>query len=591
MNYFRNRKGLKTFGVIGREETSKWSVLDLNGLKFLWRYTKPHLKKLIIAFVVSLPIAALSGVIAWSVKQATQSFTEGKTPFDIFLWLGAAIVFMILYSLLQLFNTYTLSSLQATISKNIRIDLYDDIQKNTISFHTNIRTGELSNFIGNDSQYAAGGVLELYGTFWQRPIIILCLAGFMFYMNPMLSALALTFFPLLSICVVKLSRKARIVESSFIENQGQLMGDMIESLVNIQQVKAFSQEVAHRQRLADKSNQMLDLFKRVVFLRSVISPTTEILSSIGVVAMSILAYFQLQKGITTPGAIAGCIAAAISLKRVTREASSSIVELQRSFAAIHRISRVTANTEHPSERLALTERISRIEFDNVTFSYDGKTNVIQSASFEINNGERVAVIGPSGGGKTCLLDMIAGFYPCTSGVIKINDHNMMDVSLVTWRNQIGIVTQEPFLFEGDILQNIKYGYSGASMDDVLSAARRAGCFEMIERFPKGINTLVGERGCRLSGGERKRIALARALVRPISVLLLDEATSELDTAIEEKILSIIDNFASDIIVINVSHRPSAIQHADRVLFVANGNIREISKKEATDSFKASISGD
>jgi ABC-type multidrug transport system fused ATPase/permease subunit len=591
MNFYLNRKRSRSDDYQSRVSTPEVSVIDRDGLKFLWEYAKPHLSKLVLAFIISIPVAALSGIIAWSVNRATQSFSEGQMQVNMFLWLGAANAFMILYSCLQVFNTYTLSSLQATIGNNIRIDLYDEIQQNSISFHINIRTGELSNLIGNDSQYAAGGVLELYSTFWQRPIVILCLAGFMLYMNPILSLLSLTFFPFLGICIIKLSRNARSIESRFIEKQGQLMGEMIESLINIRQIKAFSQESAHKLSLTQKCNELLYFFKKVVLIKSLILPTTEILSSIGIAAMAVVAYFQLQHGTTTPGEIAGCLTAAISIKRVTREFSSSVVELQRSFAAIRRISRIKGHSEQYQNLYSIKEPIKTIMFEKVSFSYDGKNNIIRSATFKIQRGERVVIIGPSGGGKTCLLDMITGFYTCTSGMIKVNNYNLADVGLVSWRNQIGVVAQEPFLFEGDILQNIIYGYPNASNDEVLHAVRRAGCLEMIERLPEGIHTQVGERGARLSGGERKRVALARALIRPISVLLLDEATSELDIAIEEKILRVIDTLAKEMIIINVSHRPATIQHSDKILFVENGIIQEITPSDADCLLSKTISAD
>lgn len=576
MNQLAINKKYSTLDLDDTEKTSKKSAIDRDGLAFLWEYTKPQFGKLVVAFFTSLPIAAFGGIIAWSIKQATQSFATGDMHESMFLWLGLSIVFMILCSCIQIINTYVLSSLHAIIGNNIRIDLYDEIHQNSISFHSNIRTGELANFIGNDAQFAAGGVVEIYSAFWQRPCIILCLVGFMYYMNPLLSIVALTFFPLLSLCVIKLSYRVRKIESRYIENFGQLMGDMIESLTNIRQVKAFSQEANHRKTLVKKCNKLISFFKKVVLIKSFISPVTEIFSSIGLVAMAIIAYYQLQQGITTPGAIAGCLTAAISLKRVTKELSLSVVELQRSFAAIHRIYRLSGYTDKNRDLYSINEPVKTLALENVSFSYDLKKEIIQGANIEFHQGEHVAVIGPSGGGKTSLLDLIIGFYPCTSGKIKVNGRDLADINLKSWRNQIGIVTQDPFLFDMTIEQNIKYGNFYASPNQILTAVERTGCLEMINRLPDGIKTMVGERGCRLSGGERKRVALARALIRPISVILLDEATSELDPVVEEDILSVIGKLAKDMIIINVSHRPSIIRHSDRIILIKHGTINEFS---------------
>ena len=194
---------------------------------------------------------------------------------------------------------------------------------------------------------------------------------------------------------------------------------------------------------------------------------------------------------------------------------------------------------------------------------------------ELRRGERVAVIGPSGAGKTTLLDLLIGFYPCTTGRILVNGMDLSTLDVKAWRRQIGIVTQEPFLFDATVADNIQYGNPEADPQMILLAARRAGCGEMLQRLPDGVRTVVGERGCRLSGGERKRVALARALVRPIAVLILDEATSELDEENERAILDVLDELARDMLIVNVSHRPSILNHCDRALLLDEGILREL----------------
>jgi ABC-type multidrug transport system fused ATPase/permease subunit len=193
--------------------------------------------------------------------------------------------------------------------------------------------------------------------------------------------------------------------------------------------------------------------------------------------------------------------------------------------------------------------------------------VLTGLTLDARQGERIGIVGPSGAGKTTFVDLLIGFYPCTAGRILVDGQDLSSLDPASWRRQIGIVSQEPFLFDDTIEENIHLGWSEAGRERIAEAAARAGCEELLARLPDGLATRVGERGSRLSGGERKRVALARALVRPVSILILDEATSELDAAVEERILESVDNLAADLIVFHVSHRPSVLAHCDRAIFL------------------------
>ena len=213
------------------------------------------------------------------------------------------------------------------------------------------------------------------------------------------------------------------------------------------------------------------------------------------------------------------------------------------------------------------------------FSYDGRHDVLKHVNLVFKRGERIAIWGPSGSGKTTLVDLIIGFYPCSQGAIHANEVVLGTVSPQSWRQQIGTVTQTPFLFDATIEDNVRFGYAKATEDQIRHALHLAGAQEMLERLPNGLKTTVGERGCRLSGGERKRVALAQALVRPISLLILDEATSELDAATEEALLGSIDALSSQMVVVNVSHRSSILRHCDRAILLRDRQAWETSPDE------------
>jgi len=298
------------------------------------------------------------------------------------------------------------------------------------------------------------------------------------------------------------------------------------------------------------------------------------------VLMGIIAYYQLSHGQTTTGDIVGCLTAAFSLKRPVRRIAASAVELQKSVAAIQRITWVQRNTSESHGEVKLREPVNLIHFDDVSFSYDGRTSVLKGIDLTLKKGQRVGVIGASGAGKSTLVDILLGFFPCSQGRVLIDDTDLQEIDPDSWRQQIGIVSQEPFLFDASIIANICYGNPGADADRVQEAINLSGCDEIIKRLPDGFDTRVGERGSLLSGGERKRVALARALIRPISILILDEATSELDPPNEAAILGAVDRLAHNLIVLNVSHRTSVLKHCDRVVLLADGRLDQIEMEDA-----------
>jgi ATP-binding cassette subfamily B protein len=274
------------------------------------------------------------------------------------------------------------------------------------------------------------------------------------------------------------------------------------------------------------------------------------------------------------------LTAAFALKGSVRKLAESFLMLQRSSAAVHRLEWILGRTSPSRKNQELNDPIHSIKLIDLFFSFDGRRQVLHKVQFSVSRGERIAVWGPSGSGKTTLMDLITGLYPPTSGQIQINDLDLSKIDLDSFRRQIGVVTQDPFLFEGTIEENIVFGYPTIEEAEIRKAAELEGLRETLCRLPQGLKTSVGERGARLSGGERKRVALARALVRPISILILDEATSEMEAQVEEEILSSIDNLSTNLIIFIVSHRASILNHCDKILEVSYG---WVSLKEGSPS--------
>jgi ABC-type multidrug transport system fused ATPase/permease subunit len=568
--------------VTGEE---KFFTLNRQYLIFLNSLVRPYSKYIVLVFIASIPFAGLGTVLPWAFNRVVALYSEQAPLSPILMWLGIGVGSVVLKSLIEVLNKYILAILHTTISNDLRARLYEHIQKTSLFLHMQQQTGHLTNIICNDSQAACSGVLEIFSALWQAPISALFLLATMFYFSPLLSLLALLLMPVMSGIVTYFGNKARKAEKAYLQQEGSMLGNMVESLINVKQVKSFGLENRQKDRVEAYGEKLLHFRKKSVLLKSIVSPVGEFLTILIVTAMAVVAYYQLLQDKTTTADIVGCLAAAFALRSPVKILSSSLVGIQKSVAAMQRI--VWCCGQHEGQenlQLEAPANVLKLSFSDVSFTYDGKNQIFSDVSLTVNRGERIAILGHSGAGKTTLLDLLLGFYPCTTGKIVVNNQEKLaEMNLESWRKRIGIVTQEPFLFAGTIEENIRYGYKDADQTQILDAAKSAGCSEILKRLPGGIRAEVGERGSRLSGGERKRIALARAMVRPISVLVLDEATSELDPLIEADILSSIDRIAAELIVVHVSHRLSVLNHCDRAFLVKNGALRECPHDEIVSS--------
>jgi subfamily B ATP-binding cassette protein MsbA len=215
-----------------------------------------------------------------------------------------------------------------------------------------------------------------------------------------------------------------------------------------------------------------------------------------------------------------------------------------------------------------------IEFDNVTFSYDGKVDVLKNINLTVKAGEVIALVGSSGGGKTTLANLVPRFYDVTGGQVRIDGHNIKDVTFRSLRQQIGVVTQQTILFNDTVKDNIAYGEPDRSMKDVISAAKAAYALDFINELPNGFDTMIGESGCRLSGGQQQRISIARAILKDAPILILDEATSALDTESEREVQKALENLMKNRTTFVIAHRLSTIRNADRIIVIKDGAIVE-----------------
>ena len=562
-------------------ESIKFATINKAYLTFLLEYAKPYRKTLLLAFVVTLFLASLRAVLPFALKRVSELFLENDALGPIVFWMAIGLGSVTLWSGVDIIGRYLLTILHVRLTNDMRDDLYEHIQNSPLQFHLQRQTGELGGLLSNDVKAAASGVIELFHAAIMSPASILFLAATMLYFNPLLSLFAIGSVPLVGFFVTRASKKARKAEFGYLEEESRLMGTLVESLVNVKQVKSFGLGAQQKEKVRKLGDKLVELRKKAVLMKAAVSPASEILNVLALLVMALIAYYQLKAGKTTHADIVGCLTAAFAIKSPVKALSNAIVAIQRSVAGWQRISWIidSVKEEAENDKKRLKIPVNKIELHELSFAYDGRTPILADVNLTVRRGERLAVLGHSGAGKTTLVDLLMGLYPASSGSVLIDGDDIRQINLPQWRQQIGIVTQEPFLFSGSIEENIRHGFADADQQSIQKAAHIAGCDEMLQRLPGGLQAWVGERGNRLSGGERKRIALARAIVRPISVLILDEATSELDTAIENEILDAIDRISEELIIIHASHRPSLFNHCDRVVALERGGLRELRQED------------
>ena len=549
----------------------------------LWPYLRPHVGWLLIGMALALVVSAMDGAIAWLVKPAMDDIFIRR---DLFMLKVLPLALLGLYvgkGLARYLQSYLMAAVGERVITRLRRDLYTHIQGMPLAFFADLHTAELMSRVVNDvgrlarlsSQTLAMGVRQL-GT-------MAALIAVMFLREWVLALIALVAFPFVAVIIRVIGRKLYKINKRAQEKIAELNVILHESFAGTKIVKAFRRE-AHEQERFDRINlRLLDLSLKNVRADGITEPLMEILGALGIMGALWYGGYQVIQGQMTPGTFFSFTAAVVMLYGPVRRFSRGLNTVQQSTASVERVFEIldTPPTilEHPGAR-PLPEFRDRVEFDRVSFRYpDGDTPVLSDITFTVKKGEVVAFVGMSGAGKTTLMDLLPRFHDVTAGRIGVDGHDIREVALSSLRVQIGIVTQEPFLFNDTIFYNIAYGKPGATAGEVERAAGLAHCHEFISAMPDGYQTQVGERGVKLSAGQRQRIAIARAFLKDPPILILDEATSNLDSESEFMVQQALADLAKGRTVLVIAHRLSTVRNADRIYVIHDGRIAEVGRHE------------
>ncbi|MDI6687332.1 MAG: ABC transporter ATP-binding protein [Desulfobacterales bacterium] len=537
--------------------------------------------RLFLAMVCMLVIAVATSATAFLVKPALDDIFFNKDSNMLMLIPLAVIIIYLLRGLGMFYQTYLMNYVGESVIMRLRNSLYDRIQDLPISFFHKEKTGVLMSRITNDVGVIKGMVSTAVTGALKDVFTIVGLTIVIFYRDWKMAMFAFIILPIAFIPVVQFGRRVRKVSTGCQEAMADMSSFLHETLSGNKIVKAFGMESYEKKRFHEKGLNIFKLEMKSVIANSLSSPIMEFLGGLGIAFIIWYGGSKVISGTSTPGTFFSFMAAVLMLYDPVRKLSGLNNAIQQGLAASDRVFDIIDRKSEIAEDanpVKIQSMPHCVTFDNVFFKYDEEM-VLKNINLDVKAGEILALVGMSGGGKTSLVNLIPRFYDVTKGAILFDGIDIRKASILSLRKQIAIVTQEPILFNDTVRNNIAYGNQNASQEDIENAAKAAYAYDFIQGFPDKYDTIIGELGARLSGGEKQRICIARALLKDAPVLILDEATSSLDTESEMLVQKALENLMKGRTTFVIAHRLSTIDYAHRIVVIVNGRIVEEGKQE------------
>ena len=488
------------------------------------------------------------------------------------------IIISIFFKNLFIYLAYrVLGPLRNRIMQRLRADLYSKILDLPIGYFTEQRKGDITSRMSNDANEIEWSIISTLEGLIKEPLSIIIILTVLIFLSPQLSLFLLILLPLTGFIIGRVSRSLRKQSTQSQEEMGTLMSILDETLGGLRVIKAFNAEKLLRTRFFTSNETLTHLRNKMIFRKDLASPMSEFM---GVLVLCCVLYFGgrlvLAGSSIEPDTFITYIVFFTQIINPAKSLSTAFYNAQRGSSAIKRIEEIIQAPnkvdEIPNPK-ALTKFSDSIEFRNVSFYYDD-TVILDNINLKIPKGKTIALVGSSGAGKSTLADLVPRFHDVSSGELLIDGININQYSLESLRNNMGIVTQEPILFNDSISSNIKLSKPMAHHDEVEKAARIANAHDFIINKEESYNTNIGDRGTKLSGGERQRVTIARAILKNPPILILDEATSSLDTESERLVQDAINKMMQNRTSIVIAHRLSTIRHADEIIVLQKGRIVE-----------------
>jgi ATP-binding cassette subfamily B protein len=569
--------------------------VTVNRLSVLWRllaYLKPYRLQLILGMIaaslmtlVSLLPPYITGYLLDSVIKPYQSgklsaAEASHKSYLLLIAIGGVFIFRQVFLWARL---RTLAMMGEYVARDLRNDLYSHLQNLSLSYFSTKQTGSIITRVSADTDriwdFIAFGVVEVALSI----IMLIGLGGVLIYLDWPLGLLLTLPVPIFLWAIFKNGQRLQRLFLKAWRKWSNLTDVLSDTIPGIRVVKAFNREDYEKKRFGERNVDATSTFISIHATWTTFWPALMLGIHLVMLIIWVVALPRIipPKAGIAPSLSSGTFVAFLLYMTMFIQPIEVIGQMarmvNRATSSAHRIFEVLDTRPKivdTSSPVKLDPLQGNVIFDNVHFSYDGVRQILKGVSFEVNHGEMIGLVGPSGGGKTTLINLVARFYEANGGDIYIDNIPIKDLDTGHYRKQIGMVLQDPYLFHGTILENIRYGLPEASIEQVIEAARAANAHDFICKLSHGYDTVVGERGHTLSGGERQRVSIARAVLSNPRILILDEATSSVDTETERKIQEALDRLVAGRTVFAIAHRLSTLTRADRLFVIEDGQIKE-----------------
>ena len=542
-------------------------------------YVKKHLSKLLLAFFCMIIVASATAVNAWMMQPVLDDIFLNKNLEMLVILPVAILLIAIFKGVAAYFQSILMNFVGFRIVADVQTEMLSSLLKSDLSFFDSTNSGTLVSRFLADVGSLTRGVHTVLTNIVKDILTIIFLVSVMFYHDWKLAVFAFIVFPISIFPIVRIGKRIRKISTQTQESFGDLSSKLSQLFLGIKTVKSFNMENYEKKNIGNSIEYIFKLTYKANKISSVSRPLMESLGGISVAGIIWIGGSQVIAGETTPGTFFSFITALIMAYQPVKSLAGLNATLQNAMAAAQRVFFIIDNKTNILNKgnndisILNSQKIKTIYLKDINFKYpSSKRIILKNISIIFEHSKKTAIVGPSGAGKTSLLNLLPRFYDLQKGKILINDTDIKKFSLKDLRNLFSLVSQDVVLFDNTIKYNIQYGSPNKKLGEIIDASKKAGCHSFISKLPKGYDTEIGENGVMLSGGQRQRLSIARAFLKNAPFLLLDEATSSLDTESESKIQIALDKLMIGKTVLIIAHRLSTVRNSDQIIVMNNGLI-------------------
>ncbi len=544
-------------------------------MKLFFKKFLPYFKDYKLQFAISITgmIFAASGAAAtaYIIKPVLNQIFINKNEQLLYILPFALILIFAFKSIGKYLQIYYASYIGLDIVKRLRDQMLENILTFEMDFFHKHRSGELISRTVNDVERIKTVVSNMIPNILRESLTVIILIGYIFYLNPKMALFSIILLPLVTKPLSILAKKKKALSFNLQEKISDLTARLSEIFNNIEMVKANNVEKYEAEIFKKENEQINKISRKTVRTTELVSPLMEILGAFAIALVIFVGGKEVIDGSMSVGSFFSFLTALFLLYTPLKTVSKLYNQIQDAVAASERIYQILERSTKVKDGTKNSNHdISKIEFKNISLDYDGK-EALKNISFEVKKGEKIALVGSSGGGKSSIVNLLLRFYDPKKGTILFDNTDISSLTLKSLRSSISIVTQRVYMMNDTVANNVSYGLK-TDKQKVIQSLKKANAWEFVKQMQNSIETNINEFGTNLSGGQRQRIAIARAIYRDPKILIFDEATSALDSKSEEKITEALENISKDKITFIIAHRLKTIKNADKIFVLKEGEI-------------------